>query len=229
MQRQDDELKVLGGHARVVSVAASRRSSYVNTTPHSHWALSPPMDFSSSPLTNTPPTTDLHPALMEDLAGVRQQDLNRDARKEMERFLDASPGIREGQSISAPTLTPAEVEMFSAEGSQPQPYAHTGPVEVQAHQFQDIGDTSHSLPQRGYFNLSDIAVSSFSGQQQQQHHPGATAGAGGSVSVIDDFGNIFSIAPSTAQEWGVMVSDDYTDMCWQGFVAGLGVSGGDLG
>jgi hypothetical protein len=45
-----------------------------------------------------------------------------------------------------------------------------------------------------------------------------------SVAAMDDLGNVFAYEPSS-QDWGTM-RDDINDISWQGFVAGLGVSGG---
>ena len=291
MHGPDDELKVLGGHARVVSVAAAPGPSYATgditpvtatgSTYSQSQSHSPPLMHSSSPV-GTSPMTEVHPSLMEDLAGVRQQDRDRDreARMERERLFGESPAERAGQSVSAsaPGLasagvemsesparvetsasprgvtmsmssagvgmsanqqTPARSEMFTAGANvrqlQSQPYVLAGPVPVPVEVFEDMeGEMSHPQSQVEYFHTSDptaAAASSFVGrQEQQEHHAGvdATASDNAGVAVVDNFGNVFSIAPSTAQEWGMMMtSDDYTDVCWQGFVAGLGVSGED--
>ncbi|KAF8531146.1 hypothetical protein JB92DRAFT_2853701 [Gautieria morchelliformis] len=175
VHRQDDELKVLGGHARVVSTRHAGSATTQST---------PPMD--------SPQTTDVHPSLMEDLTVVRQQD--QDARS-----------AREGSHSTSPDVPPRQstIELFSGV-NVPQSYAPAGPVT----QFENL-EGSHTVGDASHL---------------ERLHPSGGA-FGMSVTAMDDFGNVFAMAPNIAQEWG----DTYYDRSWQGFVADLGVSGGGLG
>lgn len=234
---RSDELKVLGGHARVVSMTAASRPSYATNTATAtptatKQSYSPPMDTSM--------TTDMHPSLMEDVAVVRRQDQDRDTRMGLEKLFEECPAIYVDPSRSTPGprsatastsgITPSPVEALGTfpdpNVQQPLPYAHVGSGlgEIAISQFEDntAGDRHPE-----YFPPSDPNAPSCFVGQQRQHHVGASADD--DVAIVDNFGNIFSIAPSTAQEWGLMMSDDYTDACWQDFVPGLGVTGAGLG
>lgn len=187
VRHQDDELKVLGGHARVVSTRPYLATAH------------------SSPSTDTPPSADVHPSLMEDLTVVRQQD--QDAWQSREDAYSTSSGV--------PSIKSTGIDLFSGVNA-PQSYALSGPfgaVENVEGVAAAVGEVSHSHAQPEYLHLSNDGVS---------------FGPSASMAAMDSYGNMFTIASnnSTAQGWN-MTDDDLTDISWQGFIADLGVSGGN--
>jgi hypothetical protein len=143
---------------------------------------------------DTPPTTNVHPSLMEDLTVVRQQD--QDARNARQALHSTTPDM---------PVRPSTMELLSGV-NVPQSYIPAG----SAGQFENLA---------GSHIVGDVT------------HPEYLQPSGGAfgmdVMAMDGFGNVFTMAPNIAQEWG-MLSDTY-DSSWQGFVADLGVSGGGLG
>jgi hypothetical protein len=260
IHRQDEELKVLGGHTRVVSL---RPGTY---PPTAH----------SSPSVDTPPSSDVHPSLMEDLTVVRQQDQDAwkargwgvggtTAATTATTGAGAGTGTGTGAGAGGPEMSAGQstrIEAFPGEvGSTPQSSystaTHGGVSAAPFGKARDVtaGSHVHGIGVGvGVGVGGDAASHSDAAAYAGFHAPhgggdgGTSAVYGHGVTAMGGFGNVFSMSPeasvgaSVGAEAGVtdspmqepdawnlmsmMMSDDYPDVGWQGFVAELGVSGG---
>lgn len=246
-RRQDEELKVLGGHTRVVS---TRPAGYLATP-----QASPPVEI--------PTSTDVHPSLMEDLVVVRKKD--QDARMAREREGVVATG---NSNTSGPTTARAGLsKMSSRQSMRREVFAgevhNAGPSSAYGNATRPAYGQARKMDGSHMHHVHGVGVGLGGGEAESQDayaecHAPPGGGDGGSyghgVTPVDGFGNVFmgeagpeasaagvgaeANAVDTSTDpmqnsyasWNftsmMSTNDDYVDVGWQGFVAQLGVSGG---
>lgn len=251
--RQDEELKVLGGHTRVVS---TRPAGYL-ATPQS----SPPVEI--------PTSTDVHPSLMEDLVVVRKKDLDARMAREREGVVATSNSNTSGPMTARAGLSKMSSrqsmrrEVFVGEVHNAGPssaYSNASQGGVPAYGQARKMDGSHMHHVHGVGVGLGVGGGEAEDAYAECHAPpgggdgGPSAVFGHGATPVDGFGNVFmgdagpeasaagvgaeANAVDTSTDpmqnshasWNftsmMSMSDDYVDVGWQGFVAQLGVSGG---